>query len=186
MIADYPHVPARLAPFLAQWDYMAEQLLGRLDGIDDAEYLWQPAQRVWTVQARSDGRSLPDEQSWAPGPDANPPRTIAWSVGHLAAGCLIRADHLVGSHTLRDEDLDWPMTAKAGLASLRAGLGAWRSGLEQMGDVDLDTVGRSAYPEGMDPSLPLMDIVWWVNKELLEHAAEIWYVRDLYAVTVPG
>jgi hypothetical protein len=23
--------------------------------------------------------------------------------------------------------------------------------------------------------------VWWVNKELLWHAAEIWYVRDLYA-----
>jgi hypothetical protein len=29
-----------------------------------------------------------------------------------------------------------------------------------------------------DRGLPL-DIVWWVNKELLEHAAEIWYVRDL-------
>jgi hypothetical protein len=28
-----------------------------------------------------------------------------------------------------------------------------------------------------------MDIVWWVNKELLWHAAEIWYVRDLYAFT---
>jgi hypothetical protein len=31
--------------------------------------------------------------------------------------------------------------------------------------------------------LPLLDIVWWVNKELLEHAAEIWYVRDLYAAS---
>jgi hypothetical protein len=25
-----------------------------------------------------------------------------------------------------------------------------------------------------------VDIVWWVNKELLWHDAEIWYVRDLY------
>jgi hypothetical protein len=26
-------------------------------------------------------------------------------------------------------------------------------------------------------------IVWWVNEELLEHAAEIWYVRHLYAAS---
>ena len=49
-----------------------------------------------------------------------------------------------------------------------------------MTDTDLDTVGRSAYPDGLDPQLPLLDIVWWVNKELLEHAAEIFYARDLY------
>ena len=49
-----------------------------------------------------------------------------------------------------------------------------------MKDADLDAIGRSAYPDGLDPTLPLLDIVWWVNEELLEHAAEIWYVRDLY------
>ena len=40
---------------------------------------------------------------------------------------------------------------------------------------------QASYPGGLDLELPLLDIVWWVNKELLEHAAEIWYVRDLYA-----
>ena len=38
MIADHPDAPARLAPFLAEWDYMAEQLLARLDRIADTEY----------------------------------------------------------------------------------------------------------------------------------------------------
>ncbi len=46
---------------------------------------------------------------------------------------------------------------------------------------DLDTVGRSAFPWGLDPELPLLDVVWWVNKELIYHASEIWYVRDLFA-----
>jgi hypothetical protein len=46
---------------------------------------------------------------------------------------------------------------------------------------DLDTVGRSASPWGLDPELPLLDVVWWVNKELIYHASEIWYVRDLFA-----
>ena len=48
-------------------------------------------------------------------------------------------------------------------------------------DEDLDTVGRSAYPGGLDPELPLIDIVWWVSKELLIHSGEAWLVRDLYA-----
>ena len=112
-----------------------------------------------------------------------PPRTIAWSVGHLAWGSLVRADYLVGEHQLSDEGRNWPMAAGEGLAFLAKGLGAWRSGLDLMSDEDLDTIGRSAFPGGLDPTLPLLDIVWWVNKELLEHAAEIWYVRDLYAAS---
>jgi hypothetical protein len=58
--------------------------------------------------------------------------------------------------------------------------------LHSLTDADLDTVGRSAYPGGLDPTLPLIEIVWWVNKELLWHAAEIWYVRDLYAALRGG
>jgi hypothetical protein len=64
---------------------------------------------------------------------------------------------------------------------MHAGLSAWRDGLATMTEQDLDVVGRSAYPRGLDPTLPLIEIVWWVNKELLFHAAEIWFVRDLYA-----
>jgi hypothetical protein len=45
-----------------------------------------------------------------------------------------------------------------------------------MTDEDLDTVGRSAYPHGLDPKLPRIDIVWWVAKELVWHSAEIWFV----------
>jgi hypothetical protein len=180
MIADFPDAPARLAPFLAQWDYMTGQLLGRLDGLTDEELLWEPAPVVWTVVRRPDGRTTPDQRAWDIGPDATPPRTLAWSIGHLGAGCLVRADWLVGEHRLTDDELDWPMTSGEAVDFLRAGLDAWRDGLAVMTEEDLGTVGRSAYPDGMDPELPLMDIVWWVNKELIEHAAEIWYVRDLY------
>jgi hypothetical protein len=183
MIADYPTAPPRLAPFLAQWDYMSEQLVRRLEGLGDAEFLWEPATPCWTVRRRTDGRSRPDEAIWEVDAVVTPPRTIAWSVDHLGWGCLLRADYLVGSHTMGEEDLDWPMSATEGVEFMRRGLDAWRSALDQVTDEDLDTVGRSAYPGGMDRDLPLLDIVWWVNKELLEHAAEIWYARDLYAVT---
>ncbi|HEY3072537.1 MAG TPA: DinB family protein [Candidatus Limnocylindrales bacterium] len=184
-IGSYPGVPGRLAPFLAQWDYMSEQLLARLQGITDEEYLWEPAPVVWTVRPR-DGRGEPDQTAWAPEPEAAPPRTLAWSIGHLGWGSLIRADWLVGSHSLMPGDADWPTSAADGVTFLRTGLAAWRDGIGTMTDPDLDTVGRSAYPGGLDPTLPLLDIVWWVNKELIEHTAEIWFVRDLYAALRPG
>ncbi len=186
MIADFAWAPPRLAPFLAQWDYMAAQLLGRLTGLTDTEYLWEPAPGSWTVAPLPDGRGAPEEHGWAVDAVVTPPRTLAWSICHLGSGTLVRADHLTGGHTLQDEDVDWPMPAAAGIELLRRGLHAWRGGLAGMTDMDLDTIGRSAYPHGLDPTLPLLDIVWWVNKELIEHAAEIWFVRDLYAATQQG
>jgi hypothetical protein len=181
VIADYPDAPPRLAPFLAQWDYMNEQLLLRLDGLTDEELLWEPAASVLTVHRRDDGTTGPEMRGLPPDASVQPPRTLAWSIGHLGAGTLVRADWLTGSHSLEDEAVEWPATASRAVELLRQGLSAWRDGLGQMTDADLDTVGRSAYPQGLDPQLPLLDIVWWVNKELIEHATEIWYVRDLYA-----
>jgi hypothetical protein len=181
-----PHraIPGRLAPFLAQWDYIVEVLTDRLAGLTDEEFLWEPAAECWTVREGPDGRPVPDVESWAPTGDAgSPPRTLAWSIDHLGAGAFERADYLVGSHSLQPGDLTWPMTADAGVRFMLDGLAAWRDGLAQMTDEDLDTVGRSAYPHGLDPELPLMEIVWWVNKELVFHAGEIWLARDLHAAT---
>jgi|SRR5436190_5433266 len=172
--------PGRLKPFLAQWDYIVEMLFGRMEGLTNEEFLWEPAGEVWTVRM-VDGRPTPDAEVWAPEPGPAPPRTLAWTLGHLGDGSATRADWLVGSHSMRTGDQAWPMRAEEGLAFARAGLDTWRNGLAEMTDRDLDTVGRSAYPDGLDPELPLIEIVWWVNKELIFHAAEAWYVRDLYA-----
>lgn len=172
--------PARLTPFLAQWDYFVGVLFERLEGLTDDEYLWEPTPSVLTVRL-VDGRPKPDRQGMEPSGAVVPPRTWAWSIGHLGGGTWERADYLVGDHRLKPGDIAWPMTAAEGLELLHEGLGRWRGGLERMTDQDLDTVGRSAFPWGLDPQLPLIEIVWWVNKELLYHASEIWLMRDLYA-----
>ncbi|MET9433276.1 hypothetical protein [Streptomyces sp. NPDC006551] len=44
----------------------------------------------------------------------------------------------------------------------------------------LDTVGHSTYPHGSDPEDPFVDSVWWVNRELPHHGAEIALIRDLH------
>lgn len=43
------------------------------------------------------------------------------------------------------------------------------------------TVGRSQMPWGLDPELPLIDIVWWQNREVIHHGGEMAWLRDLYA-----
>ncbi|WP_329466967.1 hypothetical protein [Streptomyces sp. NBC_01431] len=40
--------------------------------------------------------------------------------------------------------------------------------------------GHCTYPHGSDPDEPFIDIVWWVNQELLHHGAEVALLRDLY------
>ena len=172
----------RLAPFLAMWDYIVEVLGERLTGLADEEYLWQPSEKVLTVRPDAGG-SKPDAFGLPPTGEVEPPRTLAWLLGHLGAGSYLRADYLVGDHRLTEADLTWPLTAHEGIEFMTGGLRAWREGLDQMTEVDLDTVGRSAFPHGLDPQLALIEIVWWVNKDLVFHAGEIWYVRDLYAAT---
>ena len=177
-------VPTRLVQWLEMWDYVIEVLTDRTKDLTDDEYLWEPAPTTWSVRPNpAGGRNLVEAEVWAPTGDPAPPRTIAWSTGHLGSGVAIRADWLVGSHTAKSEDLDWPRAAAEGTRFMFDGLASWRNGLATMTDEDLDTVGRSAYPGGLDPDLPLIDIVWWVTKELTWHAADIWYVRDLYAAT---
>ncbi|GHD55412.1 hypothetical protein GCM10010317_040550 [Streptomyces mirabilis] len=41
-------------------------------------------------------------------------------------------------------------------------------------------MGYCTYPHGSDADEPFIDIVWWVNQELLHHGAEIALIRDLY------
>lgn len=172
--------PVRLAPLLAQFDTSVAALRERIDGVDDHEWRWEPAPRSWTVRRVDDGWRRDREDEYDP---VGTVRTIAWLAGHLAEMGLLRADYTDGEHDLTPSGLctRWPGTADDGVAFMFDGLGRWRATLSRMSDEDLDTVGRSQMPWGLDPSLPLLDIVWWVNREVIHHAAEIAYVGDLYA-----
>ena len=172
--------PPRLAPLLAQYDTSVAALESRLAGTSDHEWLWEPGPRAWTVRPHDGGwrRDRADEHD-----PVGTVRTIAWLSGHLAEMALLRADYTDGDHDLSPAALadQWPATAAAGVTFLLDGLGRWRATLSRTGEPDLDLVGRSQMPWGPDPDLPLLDLVWWVNRELIHHAAEIAYVRDLYA-----
>ncbi|MFF0013719.1 DinB family protein [Streptomyces sp. NPDC005374] len=196
----------RLAPLLDQFDWACERLAGRLAGpvmdsgdgsrtpvgpMTDAEHLWEPVPACWSVRRRTDGPGaraafLTGTGGWgrdgAPYPHPVPPpfTTIAWRLSHLAEMLLLRADHTAGTHSLTREDHRSSGTAAEAIAAFDTAAAAWREALLGTDDSDLDTVGRCTYPHGSDPEEPFLDVVWWVNQEVLHHGAEIALLRDLY------
>ncbi|MET9887759.1 DinB family protein [Streptomyces sp. NPDC006430] len=200
--------PPRLVPLLQQFDFARERLTGRMtgpvmdsgDGTDtavgpmtDEEYAWEPVADCWSVRRRADGPGpratlLAGSATGAWGRDAAsyphpwpPPfTTIAWRLSHLSEMLTLRADHTAGSRALTRDDYPVEGDVAGAVAAFDAGAAAWRKALLSVDDTALDAVGYCTYPHGSDPEEPFIDIVWWVNQELLHHGAEIALIRDLY------
>ncbi|GAA2993636.1 DinB family protein [Kitasatospora albolonga] len=200
--------PQRLAPLLAQFDFARKRLTDRMagptvnsgNGLDvavvtmtDHEYRWEPVPRCWSVRRRSEGPGEAagflvgggegewgrDSAPW-PHPEPTPFTTLAWRLCHLTEMLWLRSDHTDGTRSLDRDDLPVPGTAAEAVADFEAAATAWRNTLLAAGDAALDTVGYCTYPYGGDAEEPFVEIVWWVNQELLHHGAEIALLRDLY------
>jgi hypothetical protein len=179
--------PTEVALLLAQFEVAQEFFWPRMAGLTDAEYLWEPTPGAWSLRPRTQLRTRHSHGrgDWAVeyeprDPQPAPMRTIAWLAWHLSDGCGNRADWTNGSHSLGPDDLAVPATAEAGLAQLRAAFTAWRSVFTDLEPDEYAQVGRSQYPDGLDPQLPLRDILWWQNREVMHHCAEMMLLRDLY------
>ncbi|MFJ3222627.1 DinB family protein [Streptomyces sp. NPDC086783] len=198
--------PPRLAPLVEQFDFASRRLTARMsgpgvdsgDGVDaevspmtGAEFLWEPVPGCWSVRRRVDGAGpratfLAGTGDWGrdaasyPHPWPPPFTTIAWRLSHLSEMLLLRADHTAGSHALTRDDYVVSGDVAGAVAEFGAAAETWRTALLSVDDVALDTVGYCTYPHGSDPEEPFLDIVWWVNQEVLHHGAEVALLRDLY------
>jgi hypothetical protein len=166
---------ALLSPLLAQWDTSLQMIFERLDGLTDAEYRWQPTPGAADLIGDGAGGLVVQ-------PDAPPgTRTIAWTLGHLADMCWARADYTDGG---KDRPIDYhpfPDTAAAALDEIRAAAARWRAAVAGATEEQAVQVGYSSWPQGWDRNLPFVDIVWWMNRELIAHGSDMATVRDLFA-----
>lgn len=203
--------PARLAPLLAQYEDATGRLLSRLRGplhdsgdgapvpvepLTDDERLWEPAPGAWSVRRHADGPGpgatvLVGAGEWGrdggrPHPYPPPVTTIGWRMHHVTELLLGRADWTAGARRLTEEEIVVPTDAATAVADLAGAVDAWHEALTSVDDAALDEVGRSAYPYGSDPQVPFLDVVWWVNQEVVHHGAEIALLRDLYRATGGG
>lgn len=165
---------ALLAPLLAQWDTSLQMILDRLAGLTDDEYRWQPTPGAADLVDNEAGR-LVVQLDPPPGT-----RTIAWTLGHLADMCWARADYTDGGKDRPTDYQPFPGTAAAALDEVRAAAARWRAAVAGATEEQAVQVGYSSWPQGWDRDLPFVDIVWWMNRELIAHGSDMATVRDLY------
>ncbi|TDD93030.1 DinB family protein [Actinomadura rubrisoli] len=169
----------------------------RASPMTDDEYLWEPFPASWSVRPRSDGPGpratfLTGAGDWGrdaaayPHPWPPPFTTIAWRLSHLSEMLALRADHTDGGHALTRNDYRISGDAAGAVAAFVAGAAGWRGALSGVDDAALDCVGYCTFPHGSDPDEPFVDVVWWVNQEVLHHGAEIALLRDLYRAGAAG
>ncbi len=179
----------RVGLLLDQLATSAELSQARLAGLTDEEYLWEPVPGAWSVRPRGAGvtPSPMGPGEWLldferPEPEPTPFSTIAWRVGHLI-GCFAgRWEWTFGSRSIDPKELvQYTPSAKEALDQLWLEVERWRRDVGTLTDAQLDTVGFGQYPYGLDPQLPIIAIVWWLNRELIHHTAEVALLRDLHA-----
>ncbi|SEM88063.1 DinB superfamily protein [Stigmatella aurantiaca] len=149
-----------------------------LEGLTTEECLRRPAQVGLHVNRGADGHwraDWPEHEGYSLGP-----ASIAWLTWHLGFWWSMVQNHSFGDASLQQQQVSWPGTAeevRAWLTRLHAG---WRTSVDQLGDEDLRSTGRTRWPL---KDRPFADIVAWVNLELMKNAAEIGYARFVLAVS---
>ena len=162
------------------------QLRPRLDGLADAEYLWEPVPDCWSIRPRGQARTPAALGAgdyvleWAhPAPDPAPVTTIAWRLAHVMVGVFgQRSDRHFGGPPVSYDSFDYAVTGSQALAQLDEAYAAWAGGVRGLSAADL---ARPCGPaEGPFADVPLAGLILHINREAIHHGAEIALLRDLY------
>jgi hypothetical protein len=178
----------RVGLLLDQLESTCEFSKERLAGLTDAEYLWEPATGSLSIRPAAEVRTKTlGHGDWLlewprPEPDPAPMRTIAWLVGHLYSGFLGRYEWTFGARQADAETMaTFTPSAADALDRFWVLIERWKEGVAGLTAEQLDMIGYGQFPHGLDPQVPFIGIVWWTNRELIHHLAEVALLRDLYA-----
>lgn len=149
-----------------------------LESLTTEECLWRPAPVGLHVQQNPAGQWVadwPEHEGYDLGPSS-----IAWLTWHLGFWWSMVIDHSFGEAALTREQVVWPGNAAGLWPWIEQLQQSWQQSLETLTDADLATPDRTRWPfQGQ----PFADVVAWANLELMKSAAEIGYVRFLYAAS---
>lgn len=184
-------IPTTRAAVRSQLEFSWFELRERLATLTQDEFEWQPAPGAFSVRRRSES-TAPRVfgvgewvVEWPAGPDEPGPRTVAWLVAHLTEVLTERYDWTFGEHRLKRPDLTYSGEVGPAVAALTAVADAWRTGIAELSDDDIFTVGLSQATE-IDAQAPFAQLVLHINREIIHHGSEIFTLTDLYRAGVRG
>jgi hypothetical protein len=180
MPVDYAH---ELADQL-DWHWQ-NQLRPGLEGLTDAEYLWEPVPG-WSLRPRGTATSSHAAGGGdvvadlaMPEPDPPPVTTIAWRMAHVSVGVLgERAASHFGGPAISSDTAPFSLSASDGLALLDRTYRDWIAGVRGLGAEGLEQPCGPA--EGPFADYPMAALVLHINREVIHHGAEMLLLRDLY------
>ncbi|MEL6890227.1 MAG: DinB family protein [Actinomycetota bacterium] len=163
---------------LDSMDRMFDQLIERLAGLGDEEYLWEPVDGAWSARRRPDGSVVVDGAGVRE-IDPAPFTTIAWRLWHLAIDCFDDYTRRFGGDP-SEAPSTWTLDASEAIEVLRERWAGYRSVI----------AGRNWWDRlGPDWEFwsehAVADMAMHASNELVHHAAEIALLRDLYRAS-PG
>jgi hypothetical protein len=169
-----------------------DQLRPRLDGLSDAEYLWQPVPGCWSIRRREEASTplatgpgdLVMDYAMPPH-DPEPVTTIAWRLAHIIVGCFgaRNAAHF-GGPPADFATWEYAGTAAGALRQLDEGYDRWIKAVRGLSAEDL---ARPVGPaEGPYADAAMASLVLHIHREVIHHGAEIALLRDLYAWKADG
>jgi hypothetical protein len=165
---------------LASLENVRYRLFERLEGLTDAEYLWEPVRDSLSIRPGDDGVFRVDElfPKSVPGvPD--PVTTIAWRIWHIGNLCL-RGYVIYFFEDVPDlgDRHEWPGTAKEGVQALAEDWEQFISRIAALGDKRLlapTVIGPDFWANETYLKLALHAL-----EEVAHHGGEIAVLRDLY------
>jgi hypothetical protein len=165
---------------LGVFDYAFERLHGRLGGLSDDEYFWEPVSGCWSLRQDDSGHWRLDGDGGGgrrAAPEPAPFTTIAWRMGHVSVVAL-------GGFTdrrfpeLAFGELDLPAHPGEAIDVLERCYSRWRQGMESLSaEAWEEPLGSAWGPYADDTTI---DLALHVLDELVHHGAEIALLRDLY------
>lgn len=162
------------------WD---NQVRPRLDGLTDAEYLWEPVRPSWSIRPRRPG--VPGQVGTGPFvidfadpiPEPPPVTTIAWRIGHLLVGVFgERNARYFGGPPVDYVSNIYLGTAAEALEQLDEYYGRWMAGVRGLDQAGLATRCREPGFE----SDSMAALILHIHREIIHHCAEVALLRDLY------
>jgi hypothetical protein len=161
---------------LNQLEISWQLLQYHLNDLTLEECLWQPTSKGIFLSKADDGTwkgNFPESESYETGPP-----NIAWLTWHIDFWWSMVLNHSFGDGNLKAENIEWKLSVAIIKNRFEELKKEWIEHISNLSDSDVNSGRLSKWP--ID-GCPFSDIIAWLNLELMKNAAEIGYVRFLYA-----